>query len=71
MRNGYGVFYFSDGRKFSGDWKDGKQHGKGCYEKKFIKREGVWKNGKKILCLNKLNKSKKLSKRAIDSFLDD
>jgi hypothetical protein len=29
--NGKGVFTWSDGSKYEGDWKDGKRHGKGIH----------------------------------------
>jgi hypothetical protein len=38
-----------DGRKYTGDWKHGKQHGKGKYIKPDgTERVGEWQNGKKI-----------------------
>jgi len=41
------VFYWEDGRKFDGEWKNGKQHGPGLYTNiKFESRKGIWKNGK-------------------------
>ena len=49
-REGKGSFFWKDGRIYDGQWKDGKQHGKGL----FIKHEGqlakvgIWENGKNI-----------------------
>ena len=28
---GYGTFLWNDGRKYEGNWKNGKQHGEGYY----------------------------------------
>ncbi len=30
-KNGFAIFVYEDGDKYSGEWKDGKQHGKGTY----------------------------------------
>lgn len=30
-KHGIGTFYWPDGRKYHGAWKDGKQHGRGEY----------------------------------------
>ena len=47
-KNGYGVYKWSDGDKYEGEWKDGKFHGKGNY---FYGNgstfTGVYKHGKK------------------------
>ena len=53
IKHGYGTFYFNDGEKYVGDWKNDKYDGNGTYyfntsndvdEEKF---EGHWKNGKR------------------------
>ena len=37
-----------DGRKYEGEWLNGKQHGKGLYtNSKGEKKEAIWKEGKK------------------------
>ena len=45
--NGYGTFTWSDGAKYVGEYKDGKQHGQGTYTKvngdKYV---GEWKDEK-------------------------
>lgn len=43
------MYQWADGRKYSGEWKMGKQHGKG----KYILSEGsvkigIWEDGKRI-----------------------
>ena len=47
-KEGYGVFTFRDGRVYEGEWKDGKQHGRGLFRKKNITREGIWEDGERI-----------------------
>lgn len=47
-KEGYGEFFWPDGRVYKGYWKGGKQHGKGIFitpeqETKY----GVWCDGKK------------------------
>ena len=48
-KHGVGTFYWADGRKYHGSWKDGKQHGRGEY---FLasgeKKIGEWVQGKRI-----------------------
>ena len=36
--DGYGIYYFSDGRKYLGEWKNNYMEGFGIY---------IWNNGKK------------------------
>jgi len=47
-KNGYGTFYFDDGGKYLGTWKDAQFNGKGTYT--YINGDeytGMWKAGKK------------------------
>ena len=30
MIDGYGILTYTDGAKYTGEWKDGKKHGKVC-----------------------------------------
>jgi len=49
MKEGHGAFKWPDGRKYEGQWKDGKQHGTGTYTTaKNETREGEWEEGKRI-----------------------
>jgi hypothetical protein len=49
MRDGYGVYTFSDGSTYSGQWKADKMHGKGVYTTKGGRTyEGQWNNGNKV-----------------------
>ena len=42
-----------DGKKYDGNWSEGKQHGKGLYTNvKGVSREGEWENGKRIKWLD-------------------
>lgn len=41
-----GTFEWPDGRKYIGEWKEGKQHGKGMFIKDGKKKEGFWEMGK-------------------------
>ena len=52
LRNGYGQFFWPDGREFKGAWVNGKMHGEGFYS--FTDSAGArqslkssWKNGKR------------------------
>ena len=48
-KNGYGILSGSDGRKYEGNFENGKFHGKGIHtwpSGKIIKYEGNYKNGK-------------------------
>jgi hypothetical protein len=50
LREGYGELSFNDGSIYKGEWKKGKQNGKGMIidASKNIAVEGEWKNGEKI-----------------------
>ena len=45
--HGHGTYYYGNGNKYVGQWKDGVQHGKGTYTyldgSKYV---GEWKDGK-------------------------
>lgn len=52
-KEGYGEFYWPDGRIYKGYWKDGKQDGKGIYKgSNKVQREGEWLDGKLVKWLN-------------------
>ncbi len=58
IKEGFGVFTWPDGRKYTGEWKNGKQHGIGKYlGSSGQEREGRWKKGKRVKWFNgkKLN----------------
>ena len=45
--------YRPDGKKYMGEWYDGKQHGKGTYIfPNGMKKDGEWKDGKRIRWLS-------------------
>jgi hypothetical protein len=48
MKNGYYIDTYEDGSKYEGEWKNGKQHGRGVYYRSngTIAYEGDFKNGK-------------------------
>jgi hypothetical protein len=42
-REGKGSFVWKDGRKYEGDWQDGKQHGIGIFTSKDnLVKKGEW-----------------------------
>lgn len=44
-----GRFEWQDGRKYIGEWKSGKQHGKGVYvNQKGEEKKGEWVEGKRV-----------------------
>jgi hypothetical protein len=45
MRHGYGTFYYLEGGKYTGEWKDNRMDGKGTlyYYNQKIAYEGEWK----------------------------
>jgi hypothetical protein len=46
-KDGKGIFTWKDGRKYDGEWKDGKQHGIGMYTKKDgTTKKSIWEHGK-------------------------
>ena len=48
-KHGYGVYTWTDGRKYEGQWANGRQHGKGRFlNPDGITREGEWDNGKRV-----------------------
>lgn len=46
-KHGYGVYTWADGRRYEGNWSNGKQHGEGKYilPNGTIKI-GIWQEGK-------------------------
>ena len=45
--------YVAYGRKYAGEWKDGKQHGLGTYTMADgLKKSGQWEAGKRLRWLN-------------------
>ena len=49
-KNGIGAFFYKDGRKFEGEWKNNKKNGKGIfYLTDGEKYEGYWEENRKIL----------------------
>lgn len=50
MKNGFGTYYFDETNLnyYIGNWKNGKMHGNGIIFQKNMKREGIWRFGKKI-----------------------
>ena len=45
--NGIGIFIWSDGRKYYGEYKDDKKNNFGVFQEKNKKYEGFWKKGVK------------------------
>ena len=46
-QHGQGIYIFSDGTEYDGEWKDGKKHGQGiliCYDGAMF--AGEWKKGR-------------------------
>jgi len=47
------VFEWPDGRKYKGNWVNGKQHGRGIYvANNGVEREGEWIEGKRTKWLS-------------------
>ncbi len=44
LRHGYGTYYWADGSKFVGNWKNGKKQGNGEYynERGVLTQKGYW-----------------------------
>jgi len=45
MPNGYGIFYYTDGVVFKGNWKEGLEHGVGVQIVDAKEWKGEWING--------------------------
>lgn len=48
QKSGSGVMLFPDGKEYSGQWKNGKQHGNGTVNAGGKIISGVWESGKCI-----------------------
>lgn len=48
-KHGYGVYVWVDGRRYEGNWQNGRQHGEGKYilANNTVK-VGIWEDGKRI-----------------------
>ena len=53
-KHGQGSYTWADGRKYEGNWANGRQHGEGMYvtQDGVIKR-GMWENGKRVKWIDK------------------
>ena len=52
-KQGYGLYQWTDGRKYKGWWNKGKQHGFGIYTgSKKDEKFGLWEYGKRITWLD-------------------
>jgi len=52
-KHGTGTFIWPDGRKYIGQWANGKQHGNGTFlAVNGQQREGEWVNGKRVRWLD-------------------
>ena len=48
-KQGFGIFSWVDGKKYIGEWKNGKQHGRGKFvSERGYEKTGFWENGKRI-----------------------
>lgn len=47
-KHGFGIYVWADGRRYEGNWKNGKQHGKGHYIVNEITKQGLWEDGKRM-----------------------
>ena len=69
--NGYGTFTWSDGSKYVGEHKDGKQHGHGTltYADGRVE-EGIWKNGQLPELKEEMQKKMKFRGLSIEKGFD-
>jgi hypothetical protein len=52
-KHGHGVYIWADGRKYDGQWENGKQHGIGKYVMADqTERMGEWNEGKRVRWLD-------------------
>ena len=43
QKQGRGIYYFKDGKKYEGNWENGKQHGEGVeIYQNGSRRKGIW-----------------------------
>jgi len=56
-KEGQGRFFWPDGRKYEGGWRNGKQHGIGTYTSASGKtKQGEWQEGKRLHWLSSNDK---------------
>jgi hypothetical protein len=69
--NGYGTFTWSDGSKYVGEHKDGKQHGHGTltYADGRVEK-GIWKNGQLPELKEEMQKKMKFRGLSIEKGFD-
>jgi hypothetical protein len=49
QKEGFGVYHWPDGKKYEGQWLQGKQHGEGkIVNSKGKSRRGIWEDGNRI-----------------------
>jgi hypothetical protein len=52
-KHGFGVYTWSDSKKYAGFWSNGKQHGIGVFINRDGKKKyGLWEDGKKLRWIN-------------------
>ena len=50
IKNGLGTYYYHNGNKYEGEWKNGKKNGKGIFYLENNKKiEGYWRNDRMLL----------------------
>ena len=69
--NGYGTYMWSDGSKYVGEHKDGKQHGHGTltYADGRVEK-GIWKNGQLLELKEEMKKEMKFRGLSIEKGFD-
>ena len=58
MKSGFGIFYSTEGKRFEGFWKEGKQHGKGCIVNNERRTYVEYYEGKNIKVITEENEAK-------------
>lgn len=52
-KHGFGIYTWSDSKRYAGWWHSGKQHGLGIFiSKEGKKKFGIWEDGKKLRWFN-------------------
>jgi hypothetical protein len=67
-KHGYGVYFWADGRRYEGYWKNGKQDGEGKYIlPNAVTKIGIWEDGKRIRWIEQIDPYNRNNSQGIEN----